>query len=366
MKIHPLLSARSLLVGGALLALPGARPLAPSATSARSEGRTPITSLPYQIDQCGSYVVTACLTATGGGPGLVIAADDVTVDLDGFALIGGVGSTDGIVVVGPRRNVTLRDGALRGWREDGVDTNDSIGVRLERIQVSRCGKFGIVVGAAGSASECTTTGNGRAGVTVVDGGGRLERCSSFGNSQDGFAVGAGGLVAGCDARSNTSNGFATSMDVELIDCVATENGIDGFDLGARCLVSRCTASRNAIGIDAGPDGALRDCLLVDNELVGIELAASTLVVGNRCSGGGWGIRTGATTPPARHRIEGNHVTASQTGFDVGSPGNLVVGNSASGTAVPFQIAAGNALGEIVDLTAGGTLPQGAAWANIVH
>ena len=52
------------------------------------EPRTIISSLPYVITNRGSYYLTGSLTATVGTNGIVIAANDVTIDLNGFMLIG--------------------------------------------------------------------------------------------------------------------------------------------------------------------------------------------------------------------------------------------------------------------------------------
>ncbi len=60
------------------------------------EPRTPISALPFTINQCGSYFLTDCLTGVAGQNGITIDADDVTLDLNGFTLIGVPGSLDGI------------------------------------------------------------------------------------------------------------------------------------------------------------------------------------------------------------------------------------------------------------------------------
>src|SRR5215469_10506728 len=53
------------------------------------EARTPISSLPFTIGSSGSYYLAASLTGSGGNDGITVNADDVTVDLNGFALISG-------------------------------------------------------------------------------------------------------------------------------------------------------------------------------------------------------------------------------------------------------------------------------------
>ena len=57
------------------------------------EARTIISALPYTITASGSYYLTGNLTATGSGAGITVSADNVTIDLNGFALIAGGSGT---------------------------------------------------------------------------------------------------------------------------------------------------------------------------------------------------------------------------------------------------------------------------------
>src|SRR4051812_8998727 len=52
------------------------------------EPRTPISSIPINITNSGSYYLTVNLTQTNNAAGITISASDVTIDLNGFALIG--------------------------------------------------------------------------------------------------------------------------------------------------------------------------------------------------------------------------------------------------------------------------------------
>src|SRR4029453_5976983 len=66
------------------------------------EPRIPITSLPFTIASPGSSYLTSGLTGSSGQSGITITASQVTIDLNGFTLLGVPGSIDGIraVVVG--------------------------------------------------------------------------------------------------------------------------------------------------------------------------------------------------------------------------------------------------------------------------
>src|ERR1043165_9796506 len=52
------------------------------------EPRAPISSLPYTIASSGSYYLTTNLTALSAVDGIVINADNVTLDLSGFTMTG--------------------------------------------------------------------------------------------------------------------------------------------------------------------------------------------------------------------------------------------------------------------------------------
>ncbi len=64
------------------------------------EDRIPIDSLPYTITTAGSYYVTAHLT---GPVGINISSSNVTLDLNGYTLLGTAGnSSEGIEVTADR------------------------------------------------------------------------------------------------------------------------------------------------------------------------------------------------------------------------------------------------------------------------
>src|SRR6267378_5566906 len=85
---------RSALAQGSLTP-PGA-PSPTMKTLTQIEPRTPISSLPYTITNAGSYYLTTNLTGASGSNGVTIASGNVTLDLNGFALLGVPGTQDGV------------------------------------------------------------------------------------------------------------------------------------------------------------------------------------------------------------------------------------------------------------------------------
>ena len=102
-----------------------------------AEARTPISAVPFTISEAGSYYLTGNLTASDSTSGITISADNVTLDLNGFALIGGgSGSVAGIVVPVAQKNLCIRNGTVRGWTNGGVRADTARNSRLENLRVS--------------------------------------------------------------------------------------------------------------------------------------------------------------------------------------------------------------------------------------
>src|SRR5262245_59525261 len=92
---------------------------------------TPISSLPFTINQPGSYELTGNLTGASGQPGITISASNVTINLRGFALIGVAGTGNGIMVSGPQRAIAIRNGTVRDWGTSGVNAVNGEGSQYE-------------------------------------------------------------------------------------------------------------------------------------------------------------------------------------------------------------------------------------------
>ena len=113
------------------------------------EPRTPISLLPFTITSGGAFYLTANLTGVSGQHGITIAANDVTLDLNGFALIGVPGSSNGVfvsVVSGLRTNVAIVAGAIRAWGGDGVNAVNSTASRISNLSASQNRGMGIRLG----------------------------------------------------------------------------------------------------------------------------------------------------------------------------------------------------------------------------
>ena len=79
------------------------------------EPRTPIATAPFTISASGSYYLTKNLTVTAGDA-ITITADNVSLDLNGFAISSTASPAGGtaILLSGGRQNIHIGNGAITG------------------------------------------------------------------------------------------------------------------------------------------------------------------------------------------------------------------------------------------------------------
>lgn len=353
-------------------------------------GKTKISSLPFTINNCGSYVVTKCLKGVAGQNGITINTDDVTLDLCGFTLTGVPGSLDGVQVTGNRRNVKIRNGFVRDWGGSGIAAGGARNGVYSDLSVSDNGQLGLSVGSDSSVSNCTALENGFTGINGGVGV-TFQNCSSQHNGDRGFDSNTGSTYVNCAAAFNDGNGIVASGGSAFIDCATYNNGLNGFETGSSSTVRGCTARGNgdngfiiegdstAVGCSSEGNGGngmiaflfgntITGCTVAFNEGDGIQVETDCHIANNTVSfngsgaGGGDGIVVVSIFfgAPTNNRIDGNHVTGNQgVGVNVPFAGNLIVRNTASDNGTDYLFALLNDVGPIGS-AAGSTSP----FANI--
>jgi len=188
---------------------------------------------PYKIKTSGSYILTSNLTNSKSTNAINVAAAQVTIDLNGF------------VILGPGSSVTT---------VTGIDASGLIGVTVENGTVSEFGT-GINVGSFGIVKNLHADYNG---IGIGVGNSNLVQGCTANHSTD-SAVGASGIFcsAECTISGNTVTGGASDGIVcNGFGCVISGNsasantGIGISCLGSGCLISGNTILNNADGIDA--------------------------------------------------------------------------------------------------------------------
>ena len=144
------------------------------------EPRSPISALPFTISQSGSYYLSAALATTGTKNGINIQADDVSLDLRGFAIVGTGGAGGrGILVSGTRRRLHVHDGTIRSALI-GIDAATGLDCSFEHLALANNAGNGLTTGAGALVDSCHASDNTLDGVNVASRS-VVRNCTATGN-----------------------------------------------------------------------------------------------------------------------------------------------------------------------------------------
>jgi len=166
---------------------------------------------PVTISASGSYRLTGDLNVSGEpSPQNVTAiliqpTDHVTLDLNGFSIVGPgvVGTGYGIFGFPNSENVTVINGTIRGMGDAGVRLDRR--ARLVRLTVENNGGDGINVDIFSVVVDCIANSNGGDGIEAPASIIRGNRADQ--NGDDGIDAGANSTVIGNGASFNTGYGL---------------------------------------------------------------------------------------------------------------------------------------------------------------
>ncbi|MFN0012237.1 MAG: right-handed parallel beta-helix repeat-containing protein [Phycisphaerales bacterium] len=293
----------------------------------------------FRITQPGSYYLTGNITGVAGKRGVEITVSGVTLDLNGFDLVGvaGMGAFDGVsVIFVGLSNITVKNGSVRNWGDDGVDLGSAqaSNCRVEGVAASGNATFGIHLWRGSAATKCAFFGNGLAGIST-NAGCTISQCTAFQNTGVGINASAGCALRNCTVYDNGSTGIITSTGSTVSECTVYDNAGSGISVTTGCLVADCTVRLN--GVD------------------GIVCSASAVIRGNACSNNGnGGDGAGIHATGGDNRIEGNTCTGADRGIDVDLAGNIIIRNTCSGNTNNWDVVAGNII-LVVNATAAGAV-----------
>jgi parallel beta-helix repeat protein len=280
----------------------------------------------FVISAPGSYYLSGNITGVVGKNGISINADDVTVDLNGFALIGVSGLVDGIVVPAAHRNLRIRNGSVQSWGT-GINCTNATNSQFDHLRVSNT-VYGLKCGNGNVLSEISAEANtGATGAGIFTGSRcTLKACYAANNNSDGFFTGDSCTVTASTSVSN-GNGFKIGTNCTIIGCTAASNSGSGIVPTNNCTIKDCTASLNGTGINAGSTArsSIVGCTASQNTGNGIVFGSDSLIMGNNASGN---LNDGFhSSGGSLNHIDGN--TASHNANDGFLLGNdFVVRNSA--------------------------------------
>ncbi len=262
-----------------------------------------IQALPATITSCGTYTLETCLTGVAGQSGITVNADNVTINLDGFSLLGVAGSQDGINVVNGISVVTIRNGIIRGWGGHGIGADDGNNMRISDLTLVGNGLDEATIGSSSLVTNCIAEGNGSAGFSL-DFGNVVSECSAASNNFNGFIVGLGSSVSNCVAFSNEQNGFLLLGDNLITTCIARGNDSDGIHSVSGVQVTDCvTIANGRHGVFALSEAHISNGTSKGNTLDGIV------------AGGG-------------SRLDENHLVGNRNGVSMSGSDNIFVRNTA--------------------------------------
>ncbi|MGH2400777.1 MAG: NosD domain-containing protein, partial [bacterium] len=214
---------------------------------------------PVTISQPGSYRLASNLTVPDENTTAIhITADNVTVDLNGFTILGPTVCAGSPVVCVPtgtgrgvdavRNHITVVNGTISGTGAVGVILGAN--ARAEQLRVVSTGGSGIIAGAGSTVSVntsaiivffCVAAGDG----TTVRGN------TTSSNGVDGISAGAGSTVSGNTALGNDRHGFFVLAGSAVIRNTARSNASFGLVLGAETGYTHNVLSDNGLGAVAG-------------------------------------------------------------------------------------------------------------------
>lgn len=239
-----------------------AGPPSPTGTLPQVEPRSPIPPIGWNgtstiiISQPGSYFLTRNLDGAGQYP-IQIAADRVTLDLNGFTLTGtGSGSAisdNGIV----HTDVVIRNGSLTGW-DFAIGGTGLVRSTFEDLRVTGNAN-GLEIGSGNTVRRVTATENTYFGVRITQQGsyyaGSVTDSNLSGNGPGGNGIGLAIQANNITVRNNVIDGNQFGVEVLtglswLEDNDITGNVNTGIYLGA--AAHQNTIVRNFITINTIP------------------------------------------------------------------------------------------------------------------
>ena len=226
---------------------------------------TEIKSLPYTISSSGFYFITRDLISPGDG--ITVNADNVTIDLMGFSLIGPGSGTGTGIYMSDRANVEVRNGTVRAFGHHGIHENHYNGKnhRIIGVRANGNGIAGIQLnGLSHLVKDCTASDNNDCGIYVYKGctvtgntaysnqftgicgfvGCTVTGNTAYSNQARGVYAGNGSTVIGNTAYSNQGYGIYAMSGCTVIGNTARYNKDYGIYLFSDCFVHENTATMN--------------------------------------------------------------------------------------------------------------------------
>jgi len=338
-------------------------PSGPISSTPGPEPRTPIspTTTPgdasayFRITQPGSYYLTGNIRALASKPAIAIDAEDVTLDLNGFGIIGQGQTGFPLTLVLNASNCTVRNGTIHAW-----------GAYVTLNGANNCVFEDLVIRGPYSGNLEAQAHNSIFRRLVIESSGEIA-----------IAATENSLVEDCvilGMGTGLGVGIGVSLNSVVRNCTVKDVGVGITALG-NCLVESCSVSNatdisqfDAAAISANNGSVVRNCVVSGGAKAGVRVAGWSSAEGNFVQSSAIGIAiTTFSSGPMRCRALDNHVTNCATGIKATGTASFIARNTvALASTAPYDIPAGNTVGEILNATAGANLTAATGpWANFV-
>lgn len=304
----------------------------------------------FRITQPGSYYLDGDLMCEAGKIGIRVEASNVSIDLNGFSMVGNGGTTaiadHGNEQLPDIEHLTVRNGTIRDF-SNGVFSylcrsfhlteltviggSYAMGLNgsaaIESCHVLNAQYAFEIQGAGTTLRNCTVVG-GQVGFGVT--GATMENCA-VSSAQRGIRLG-GSVARGCTATACSTVGVELQGDAQVIEGQVSDSTVGVLVSGHRCAVRSMNISAmssNGIEIELGSFG--------------------TSVIGNTmtgCAGAGIFVDKFSTSIIIKDNVTTDH----KYGIWVDGTNNVVTGNIAgahTSGGFNYRIVAANRFGPIV-------------------
>jgi parallel beta-helix repeat protein len=285
-----------------------------------------ISEVPYIIPHAANATLTGDVFLEQSGQiGIRIDSDNVTIDLNGYSLVGlGEGGTtaanatalglddpplttgvagnaaQGIRITENLGDIIIRNGTIRNWGASGIFGDSNVRNSLfENLILTGNDGTGISVGDGNIIKNCIARLNSDDGINATDNNtiinckaeynGRagiyaltesnLENCTANNNGEDGISISNNSLVKDCVSFANNYNGIDSATDCQFVGCMANGNVDNGIRMGQSSSVIDCTANENGnSGFDTtGTSVNFINCTADENNFGGFDTSSNAII-----------------------------------------------------------------------------------------
>jgi len=212
-------------------------------TDARADGAVQINSCQTLSSQNTTYRLTADLTSDGDC--MIVAADRITIDLQGHSITGTTGGSGITDAFQPHDLIVIKNGTISHY--DFAISLASSRVSVLAINAMQNNVTGIVLFGAHSLVKSSNASFNQ--VAGVFGAGfiQIQQTTANNNNADGINVGGNCLVTMNTANYNGNKGISVSEKCTVSYNTTNGNDLNGISALVRSLITHNTALNNPLG-----------------------------------------------------------------------------------------------------------------------